>query len=163
MKKIRLLCAILGLVGVLLPLTWAGGDQDLAGTWRMVEQRYNGGGHNFAQGNPELRLTFVRTATGWTGRVRFEGRESAWPVWLAPDGPAPLIASRVTADADGAGVAAAYRVAPAPGDDTFLVVEEHCRGTSPGRMTCTLEVGFEREGVRRGGFTWERVFAREDR
>lgn len=163
MKTIGFLCAIVGLVGALLPLAWAGGDQDFSGTWRMVEQRYNGGGHNFAEGNPELRLIFVRTATGWTGRVLFEGRESAWPVWLAPAGPAPLIASRVTADPEGAGITAEYRVAPAAGDDTFLEVKEHCRGTGTGRMTCTVEVTFEREGIPRGGFTWERIFAREGR
>ena len=125
----------------------------VAGEWRLVEQHYNGGGDNFADGAPELRVRFAAAGSGAADTVTFDGWTAAWPAWLAPGGAAALDAVTVRRAEDGGAIEADYRVRPAAGDDTWLVVHESCRATAPATLACAVEVGFERAGVRRGGFT----------
>ncbi len=153
---------LLTVVSLLLAATAAAPAQ-VAGDWRLVEQHYNGGGDNFASGAPELRVRFAPAGTDAPGTVSFDGWTAAWPAWLAPAGAAALDAVTVRRADDGSAIEADYRVRPAPGDDTWLVVHESCRATAPETLACAVEVGFERAGVRRGGFTWQRVFARVGR
>ncbi len=136
-------------------------EPSVIGEWRLAGQFYNGGGHNFAEDAPELRLSFAPAADGGTpaGRVAWAGWTAAWPVWPGPDGPARL--ETVTVRGDGARIEAEYRVLPAPGDDTVLVVHEACAPTSATALSCEVRVRFERAGQSAGGFTWRRTFVRE--
>ena len=133
----------------------------LAGRWKLVEQRYEGGGDNFARGAPGFVLEFTDDGVSAAGRVRFAGWEAAWPVWPAPYGPAHASAASISVDRARAAIRSSYRVDPAPGDDTFLVVTESCAVRDDDRLGCEVRVQFERAGVTAGGFTWHRVFVRE--
>jgi hypothetical protein len=141
---------------------FAGGPAgSVAGGWRLVEQFYNDGSRNFASVAPAYTMV-LRDSTGGrlAGAVSHDGWSSDWPVWPTPDGPAALTEVVVRRLADG-GVEAEYRVAPAPGDDTFLKVRETCTLESIDRLRCDVRVRFERGGQEAGGFTWRRLFARE--
>ncbi len=129
----------------------------LSGRWRLVEQRYNGGGHNFAEGGP---ASWLVVAPDGSATVETAAWRAAWPAWAGPDGPAPLSSSRVLA-AGPARLDAEYRVAPAPGDDTELAVRETCTPADGDRLSCVLAVRFAPPGREAGGFTWTRVYARE--
>jgi hypothetical protein len=134
----------------------------VVGAWKLREQFYNAGGRNFADGAPSFTIAFSEAAGGRiAGAVSHDGWNSDWPVWPTPNGPAPLTDVVVRRVADGRGVEAEYRVAPAPGDDTFLKVRETCTLESPDRLRCEIRVRFERAGQEAGGFTWRRSFARE--
>ena len=154
----RVLCWLLPLAAALfafaqsLPAT-------LDGEWRLVEQTYGRGGHNFAQG-ADLRLTFRRAATGLAATVALEGRSAPFPAYFGPEGPVPLTAARWTVDSDERGATAEYVVAPAAGDDTSLRVTERYRIDDDGLLRGEMSVRFERAGEVRGGFTWRRTFAR---
>ncbi len=131
----------------------------LEGDWRLVEQTYGRGGHNFAEG-ADLRLSFARGATGFAVRLAVDGHTAPWPAYFGPDGPVPLVSSRWLADPDERGVTAEYVVAPAPGDDTSLRVTERYRLGDDGLLRGEMSVRFERAGELRGGFNWHRTFAR---
>ena len=134
----------------------------LVGGWKLVEQHYNSGGRNFADLAPTYTMV-LRDADGGglAGAVSHDGWNSDWPVWPTPNGPAPLTDVVVRRLADKNGFEAEYRVAPAPGDDTFLKVHETCTLESADRLRCDIRVRFERAGQAAGEFTWRRLFARE--
>jgi len=147
--------------GTALP---AGADAppSLAGSWRLVEQYYGSGQRNFVDPDEPLRLTLAITGGTVAGSVSLSGRPAPWPAYFGPDGPRPVQEIVVTMDADRVGVRAEFRVPPAPGDDTWLLVEETLRARPDGKLDATMTVTFERDGERRGSFVWRRVFAREE-
>lgn len=156
---IRVLAGLLACA--LVPAALAG--TGLAGRWTLVEQRYEGGGHDFA-GGFRLRLAF--DPGGARGTVTAEPADepawsAPWPAWPGPDGPAPLLRVQVRRPADGV-IEAEYTVPPAPGDDTRLNVVERCAAETADRLRCEVRVRFRRGEADAGGFTWTRVFARED-
>ena len=132
------------------------------GGWRLVEQFYNDGGRNFANLAPAYTMV-LRDAGGGriVGAVSHDGWSGDWPVWPTPNGPALLTDVVVRRFGDKQSFEAEYRVAPAPGDDTFLKVRETCTLESVDRLRCDVRVRFERGGQEAGGFTWRRLFARE--
>ncbi len=133
----------------------------LAGTWLLERQVYGDGAHNFAGPDRPFRLVFSPAGAGTPARAERSGASAPWPCWFTPRGPVPVQDARVVPDPDGRGVTATYRVPPAPGDDTWLVVTERYRLTPGDRLAGTVDVRFERHGVLRGGFTWRRTFRRE--
>ncbi len=141
----------------------AGPSTGLTGRWRLTEQYYNGGRHNFAADAPALRLAFRHDAAGFTGAVLYDAWQAAWPAWPTPEGPAFLGPGTVVRVApDGQQVEATYQVLPAVSDDTALRVRETCTLETADRLRCDVAVTFERAGQSSGGFTWRRVFTRED-
>ena len=136
--------------------------ESLLGGWRLAEQYYNNGQHNFAEDAAPLALEFRVDERGrFIAEMTFEDWRSDWPAWPTPHGPAPLGETTVRRSADGNEIEAEYRVPPPPGDDTFLNVRETCTVESAERMRCEVHVRFERHGEEKGGFTWRRFFARE--
>jgi len=150
--------ALVAAVLLLVPPALAGG---LPGTWLLQRQVYGEGEHNFARPDQPFRLVFAPAAGRLAGRALRDGAEAPWPCWFSPKGPVPVEDARVVPDPDGNGVTATYRVPPAPGDDTWLLVTERYRVMEDDRLEGTVEVRFERKGVLRGGFTWRRTFRRE--
>ena len=151
--------ALLAAVLVLAPPALAGG---LDGTWVLVRQVYGEGRHNFAGPDRPFRLVFETGAGAPSARAERDGSTAPWPCWFTPGGPVEVQDPVVTRDPDGRGVTASYRVPPAPGDDTWLIVTERYRVTDDDRLAGTVEVRFERHGVPRGGFTWRRTCRREE-
>ncbi len=134
----------------------------VSGTWKLVEQRYERGGFNFVKADEPTVLELAPAGEPVQGRLFWhERQEAAWPAYPTPHGPAALHDVRVRRSLDGRGVTASYRVEPATGDDTWLVVTETYRLSEDGRLVGTMEIRFERDGVLKGGFTWQRTFERE--
>ncbi len=150
--------ALAAAVLLLVPPAVAAG---LDGTWVLERQVYGEGEHNFARADRPFRLSFRRAPAGLSARAEREGAGAPWPCWFSPEGPVAVEDVRVVPAPDGRGVTAAYRVPPAPGDDTWLVVTEWYRVTDDDRLEGEVHVRFERRGVLRGGFTWRRTFRRE--
>lgn len=135
----------------------------LAGSWRLAEQYYGSGQKNFVDESEPYRVELRLENGTLSGRAWLAGRPAAWPAYFGPDGPRPLQDVTVALDPDGLGARASFRVPPAPGDDTWLVVTETLRLAPDGRLDAALAVEFERLGERKGAFTWRRVFVRENR
>ncbi|UCF66903.1 MAG: hypothetical protein JSV80_14125 [Acidobacteriota bacterium] len=152
------LCLTLVLLGIAPTLPGS-----LEGDWRLVEQYYNEGRHNFVDPADELRLSFSTREGLLVGEVAWAGGLGSWPVYLIPDGFASIDDVTRFFDADSGTARANYRVRPAPGDDLWLVVEESYRldPADDSRLLGTIHIAFERDGKRRGEFMWHRVFARE--
>lgn len=145
-----------------LPLLAAGGPATLEGNWRLAEQYYGEGEFNFhGSGEGALGIVFRPEEGRLLGTVTWEGGEAPWPAYPTPAGAAHLGAVEARVAPDMRSAFARYRVPPAPGDDTTLLVEESWRLDQEGRLLCDVKVRFEREGRTRGGFTWHRVYRRE--
>ncbi len=141
----------------------AGPTTGLTGRWRLTEQYYNGGRHNFAADAPALRLVLRDDGRGLAGTMFYDDWQAAWPAWPAPGGPALLGPGTVVRVApDGQQVEATFQVSPAPGDETALRVRETCTLDAADRLRCDVAVTFDRAGQLSGGFTWRRIFTRED-
>lgn len=134
----------------------------LAGNWRLTEQYYGTGGHNFVDDDEPYRLELRLHGGRIAGTATLSGRSAEWPAYFGPDGPRPLQDVSVVPEVDGLGTVATFRVPPGAGDDTWLFVTETLRAGPDGRLVATLTVEFERKGERKGAFTWRRVFVRED-
>lgn len=157
------LLALLGGLGVgAVSPVFGGAPPTLAGSWRLVEQYYGSGQKNFVDPGEPYRLTLSLDADAVRGQVSLSGRPAPWPAYFGPDGPRAVQEVVVAPDADRLGARAEFRVPPAPGDETWLVVSETLRVRPDGRLDASMTVTFEREGEQRGSFTWRRVFARED-
>ena len=134
----------------------------LAGEWRLVEQYYGTGQHNFVEEAVPYRLSLRLDGARVVGTATLARQTAAWPAYFGPDGPRPLQDVTVTRDDDGLGVRATFRVTPPPGDDTWLFVTETLRAGPDGKLAAAVTVEFERMGDRKGAFTWRRVFVREE-
>ena len=161
--SIPLLCAVF-VLATLAGVTLAPGQEasSLAGTWRLVEQYYGKGQHNFIGKGEPYRLSLGLEGGRVVGTATRGEQSSSWPVFFDSDGPRPLQDLTVTPDTDGLGVRATFRVAPGPGDDTWLLVTETLRVEPDGKLAARMTVAFDRMGERKGSFTWRRVFVRED-
>ena len=133
----------------------------IAGTWRLVEQRYERGGRNFAPPDGPARLVITPRGTRWEITIEIHGQRGEWPLYPSPAGPRPLTGVRVHVGPLGRELAARYVVRPAPGDDTYLHVTESYRLDGRGRLVGTMSLRFVRGGKEHGGFAWHRVFERE--
>ncbi len=134
----------------------------LAGEWRLVEQYYGTGQHNFVEEAEPYRLSLRIDGARVAGTAILSGQAASWPAYFGPDGPRPLQDVTIARDDDGLGVRATFRVTPPPGDDTWLFVTETLRAGPDGKLAATMTVEFERMGDRKGAFTWRRVFVREE-
>ena len=162
-SSIPLLCAVFVLVALAgATLVPAQESPSLAGTWRLVEQFYGKGQHNFIGEGEPYRLSLRLEGGRVVGTATMGGQSSPWPVFFDSDGPRPLQDLTVTPDSDGLGVRATFRVTPGPGDDTWLFVTETLRVEPDGKLAARMTVAFDRMGERKGSFTWRRVFVRED-
>lgn len=162
-SSIPLFCAAVVLASLAgATLAPAQESASLAGTWRLVEQYYGTGQHNFVEEAVPYRLSLRIDGARLVGTAILAGQAASWPAYFGPDGPRPLQDVTVTRDADGLGVRATFRVTPPPGDDTWLFVTETLRAGPDGKLAATMTVEFERMGDRKGAFTWRRVFVREE-
>ena len=135
----------------------------LEGRWMLASQTYESGQRQLGTGETPVWLDFSREGGSWSGVLTWEGRSSTWPAYPSPAGFAPLGPQvRLSYDSDGLGVSASYEVLPPGGDDTRLLVEEHYRIDDEGRMVGTMRVRLASDERSAGGFTWHRVFEREE-
>lgn len=133
------------------------------GRWRMVEQSYGDGSGNTVREDEPRWLELRRGAQGWSGELQSGSALSekfVWPAVVTAGRVRPLEQVAIRALADNA-VEALYRVPPTPGDDLTLEIRERYRLDGPDRLLGLVEVTFERDGVRRGGYTLRRRYARE--
>jgi len=162
MRRARLVLGLIFVALAALPSAFGQAPPALAGTWRLVEQYYGKGQHNFIGKGEPYRLSLRLEGGRVVGTATMGGQSSPWPVFFDSDGPRPLQDLTVTPDTDGLGVRATFRVAPGPGDDTWLLVTETLRVEPDGKLAARMTVAFDRMGERKGSFTWRRVFVRED-
>jgi hypothetical protein len=127
-----------------------------------VEQYYGRGQHNFVGDGDPYRLSLRLEGGRVVGTATRGEQSSSWPIFFDANGPRPLQDLTVTPDADGLGVRATFRVAPGPGDDTWLFVTETLRVEPDGKLAAKMTVAFDRMGERKGSFAWRRVFVREE-
>ncbi len=157
MRTLRVVLTAVSLLAT-LPLGLAAGDS-LIGGWTLIEQYYEEGRHNFHGPEDALGVAFHLDGANLAGVVAFEGRSAPWPAYPIPNGFAGIRDAQIRIEPDLRSAVANYRVLPAAGDDTTLVIEERWR-LHEDRLLCELKIRFERGGELRGGFTWHRVFRR---
>ena len=162
MRRARLVLGLIFVALAALPSAFGQAPPALAGTWRLVEQYYGKGQHNFIGEGEPYRLSLRLEGGRVVGTATRGEQSSSWPVFFDSDGPRPLQDLTVTPDADGLGVRATFRVAPGPGDDTWLFVTETLRVEPDAKLAAKMTVAFDRMGERKGSFTWRRVSVRED-
>ena len=162
MRRARLVLGLIFVALAALPSAFGQAPPSLSGTWRLVEQYYGKGQHNFIGKGEPYRLSLGLESGRVVGTATRGEQSSSWPVFFDSDGPRPLQDLTVTPDADGLGVRATFRVTPGPGDDTWLFVTETLRVEPDGKLAAKMTVAFDRMGERKGSFTWRRVFVRED-
>ncbi len=146
---------------VLVPASaWADGPGTLLGGWHLEQQFYEDGHHNFHDGDDQLLVEFRAEGGGLSGTLSWAAHHSSWPAYPSPTGPAAIdtVSTRFAPDLRSA--SASFRVLPAPGDDTYLLVEESWQLDEDDRLLCEVRIRFERQGTLRGGFRWSRVFLR---
>lgn len=135
----------------------------LEGRWQLVSQTYESGQKQLGRTETPVLLDVTREGSKLRATLTFEGKVAPWPAYPAPGGFAELAPDvSVRYDADGRGLHASYLVLPVEGDDTQLRVEEHYRIDDQGRLAGTMNVRLfdgDRPG---GGFTWQRIFEREE-
>ncbi|MDQ7007116.1 MAG: hypothetical protein Q9Q40_07775 [Acidobacteriota bacterium] len=140
----------------------ASGPTTLEGRWRLSEQYYGEGRHDFQGPGDRLEVVFRTRGAALTGRLLWaDDLQAEWPAYPAPGGAARLDRVRSTVAPDLRSATASYRVLPAPGDDTYLLVDEQWTLAGDDRLECRVTLRFERRGRVRGGFAWHRVFVRE--
>ena len=134
--------AALLLVGALATGLPAAQSGTIDGRWLLVEQRYERGGHNFAEGQGEapLVLTFDRRQGTLVGQLHWNGHLAGWPAYPGPDGAAPIDEVERWISPDGQRASASYRVLPAAGDDTYLRIEERYELDGPDRLRGLKEI-----------------------
>lgn len=136
----------------------------LGGAWTLVEQTYGDGGANQIRADePPVRLAFERSGGSLVGTIRAGDARAAAVAWpnLTPDGARSVEVQARELGAREERVYARYRVAPAPGDDLWLVVTEDYRLIENGRaLAGTVLVEFERHGEPRGSYVLHRRFER---
>ncbi len=147
-------------IALTFTLTFAAAPTSLLGSWRLSEQYYEDGQHNFHGPEDELVVSFRVEAGTFAGMLAWNGHSVPWPAYPGPDGPVTIEQVEMTHAPDLSAATVGYRVLPAPGDDTVLIVEERWRTEGPDRLLCELQLRFERHGEIKGGFTWNRVFVR---
>ncbi len=156
------LVCLLCLFGAPASTTAAPGPTTLEGRWRLSEQYYGDGRHDFQGPGDRLEVVFRSEGAGLSGLVMWaDDLEAAWPAYPAPEGAARVEQVQTTVALDLRSATARYRVLPAPGDDTYLLVEEQWTVTAADRLECRVNLRFERQGRVKGGFAWRRVFVRE--
>jgi hypothetical protein len=136
------------------------------GRWRLVEQTYGSGGSNLMRSTSPVRLEFVRTASGFTGRVWAADDKSTGTPWPAvfSDGKAYGADLReIDVTASGDGVRAVYVVDLPDDPGVQLEITETYRVSSDddSMMTGTVTIRMVRGGKQAGAYTLRRRFERE--
>jgi hypothetical protein len=151
---------LLLLVLASLPLGAADPSDDLAGTWRLVEQTYGDGANNLADSTRPLYVEWSRGPSGWAGKIRAgEGAPVDWPAFANDAGLLPVEVVELGPGPDG-GVRAVYRVRPAADDPLVLRIEEAYALDPSGDLRGTLRVRFTTPDGERGSFVLHRRFER---
>ena len=159
MRRMTCLLAIV----VTTALALASTPAVLEGRWHLVSQTYESGQKQLGLGDEPVLLDVTREGSRLRATLTFEGRVAPWPAYPSPAGFAELAPdASVRYDADGRGLHASYLVLPVEGDSTRLRVEEHYRVEDDGRLVGTMRVRLFDGDKPGGGFTWQRIFEREE-
>ena len=144
------------------PLPAAEGD--LTGTWKLVEQRYEGGPKNLADPERPLYLELRRDGLALAVRVRGgddEPLELAWPAFVNDEGPLPVEVVELSNAAGGDRIRARYRVRPSDASDLVLDIVEEYALTDGGRVLAgSMAIRFTGGEKNRGGYVLQRRFER---
>lgn len=162
-RPIVLTASLLALAVFCVTPLFAANPSPLEGNWRLIEQTYGEGQHNFVHVDDDpVTLTLMRQGEAWTGTLDWTSSRATWPAYPTPDGPATIERVEFEQNPEEAQLTVSYRVLPAPGDDTYLVVVEKYSIDESGSLLSHVRIEFERGGKRVGGFDWHRKFERED-
>ncbi len=163
------LSAVLLLISVLAagpsPAPLPAPGPGLAGTWTLVEQRYEGGPNNLADPERPLVLELLRDGLELAVRIRGGGDrdplELPWPAFANDEGPLPVEVVELWRPAGGDRIRARYRVRPSDASDLVLEITEEYALTDGGRaLAGRMEVRFTGGEKNRGGYVLHRRFER---
>jgi len=139
------------------------GTGTLEGRWVLVEQTYEQGSNNLADGERPLHLELRPGPQGWGGRI-WAGDDEAgalpWPAFRAGRAPAPPRIVERNEDPAGREIAVRYRVAVEPESGFEIEVTETYRLADDGTLAGTMKVLFLTPDGERGSYRLFRRFER---
>jgi len=142
-----------------------GAQAQVAGRWKLVEQRYGGGEANLADTERPVFLELEPGTTGFTGKI-WAGDDPAeardWPVYVTDSGALPVEVLNRAEDLACPAVEVHYLVRPVPDDNLVLEITEHYDATDDGKaLVGWMRVTFTGGERNRGNYILQRRWERQ--